>query len=194
MRLLLTSIATGLLRKCVSIQQLSLLSRQTTIPRVGGGGSNTLRAPQPKSLRGSAPASPPPLFPRHCQKPSQSFVSSKMIPRECQAFIKNINVPYLLDQSTTLNAAGWVKCYDVSALGRSLALVPVNSRPGEDNVLHVQYSVPCGHGRRHRGSQQGPGTPILLEWGSWPSQLFTGSDNHSDSQRARNLRTGLSKA
>ena len=44
------------------------------------------------------------------------------------------------------------------------------------------------------GSQQGPGTPILLEWGSWPSQLFTGSDDHSDSQRARNLCTGLSKA
>ena len=48
--------------------------------------------------------------------------------------------------------------------------------------------------RRHRGSQQGLGTPILLEWGSWPSQLFTVSDNHSDSQRARNLRTELSKA
>ena len=52
----------------------------------------------------------------------------------------------------------------------------------------------CKHGRRHRGSQHGPGTPILLEWGSRPSELFTGSDHHSDSQRARNLRTGLSKA
>ena len=50
------------------------------------------------------------------------------------------------------------------------------------------------HGRRHRGSQQGPDTPILLEWGSWSSQLFTGFDNHIDSQRARNLRTELSKA
>ena len=44
------------------------------------------------------------------------------------------------------------------------------------------------HGRRHRGSQQGPGTPTLFEWGIWPSQLFTGSDNHSDSHRARNVR------
>ena len=50
------------------------------------------------------------------------------------------------------------------------------------------------HGRRHRGSQQGPGTPILLEWGSWPSELFSRSDNHSNSQRGRDPGMGLSKA
>ena len=56
MRLLLTNIATGQLRHCVSRCHFLADHDSSTC-----GGSDTLRAPphQPKSWRGSAPASPP---------------------------------------------------------------------------------------------------------------------------------------
>ena len=39
------------------------------------------------------------------------------------------------------------------------------------NILTQGVNSTCCHGRRHRGSQQGPDTPISLEWGSWPNFL-----------------------
>ena len=56
MRLLLANIATGQLPHC---QHSDVTSKQITIPRVAGAQVHYEPPPQPKSWRGSAPASPP---------------------------------------------------------------------------------------------------------------------------------------
>ena len=53
MRLLLASIATGQLKKCVSIQQLSLLSRPRFLEL--GGGLKYITSPPAKKLEGLSP-------------------------------------------------------------------------------------------------------------------------------------------
>ena len=58
----------------------------------------------------------------------------------------------------------------------------------------VGYPVPPNMGVATGGASRGRAPPFRLSGGAGPPNFFTGSDNPSDSQRARNLRTGLSKA
>ena len=66
--------------------------------------------------------------------------------------------------------------------------VCVSARPARRRSHLASMGVATG------GASRGRAPPLCLSGGAGPPNFFSGSDNHSDSQRARDPRMGLSKA